>query len=60
MTESFGNRLKFERILNNKTQKECAKILEVCETTWRNWERGRSMPYSYGRKSILELFPNLR
>ncbi len=40
----FGKRLKEVRKLNNFTQKQLAKLLDVSESAITNWERGFSCP----------------
>jgi len=40
----FGRTFKDLRILNNKSQKDMAKILNVSQAAVSNWEAGRKVP----------------
>lgn len=48
--------LKQLRILNDMTQEEVAKKLEISKYTWGNWERGKTAPDFWQLDEIKMLF----
>jgi len=40
----FGTTFKELRLLNNKSQKDMAKILNISQSAVSNWEAGRKIP----------------
>lgn len=56
LEKSFRKKLKELRLEDQLTQKQIAKKLNIAESTYANWEQGRTRPGIYDIFSLLWVF----
>lgn len=64
--ETFGDRIRAYRksIIDPETMRplsrgRMAERVGVCESTLRNWERGRAIPLGVHRRELVRIFPGI-
>lgn len=52
----FGNRLKLARVVKGYTQKEVSEMIGISESTYSDWEIGKSIPRWVASAKLAEIF----
>lgn len=52
----FGNKLKLARVVKGYTQKEVSEMLGISQSTYSDWEIGKSIPRWVASAELAEIF----